>query len=302
MPSQFPSMEQDLTSKVRQLERELLETRQQQLATSEILRVISKSQTNIQNVFDTITANAVTLCGARQGAVYLYDGKLVHLGAHRNYAPEIIEILRRMYPRPPQSDQVSGRAILTGAVAQIEDMEADPLYARELTLAGAWRSQLAVPMFRSGAPIGAIVIARPETGLFPIAHIELLKTFADQAVIAIENARLFEQLQKRTIELQESLEHQTATSEVLGVISRSTFDLKPVLDVVCESATRLCGASRGHIFRFDGEYLRVAASCGAKPEFMTYLYPTKPGTGSVARRAALERRTINVPDVCLVTG
>ena len=110
-------VESDLSWKLQQLERELSEAREQQAATSEILRVISMTQTDVQQVFDTIIANAVKLCGARQGAVYLYDGKLVHLAAHRNYAPEIIEILRRMYPRPPQPDQISGRAILTGAVA-----------------------------------------------------------------------------------------------------------------------------------------------------------------------------------------
>src|SRR5262249_54558128 len=144
-------------------------------------------------------------------------------------------------------------------------------------------------------------IARSEVGSFPEGHIELLKTFANQAVIAIENTRLFEEVQARTRELAESLEYQTATSEVLGVITRSTFELQPVLEAVVESVTRLCGASRGHIFRVDGEYLRFAAAHGAWPGFTEYLetHPTRPGQGGATERAALERRTVHISDVLL---
>jgi hypothetical protein len=196
--------------------RELAEAREQQAATSEILRVIRSSPNNAQPVFDTIAANAVRLCGARMGAVHLFDGKSVDIVAFHNFPPEAVEVLRRMYPRPPQIDQASGRAILSRAVAQIEDMPADPEYTSEVTIAGRWRSILAVPMFRDGDPIGAIVITRSEAGRFAEGHIDLLKTFADQAAIAIDNVRLFQAEQQRTHELTAALEQQTATSEVLG--------------------------------------------------------------------------------------
>src|SRR5262249_51763471 len=176
---------------------------------------------------------------------------------------EAVEVLRRMYPRPPQADQASGRAILTRAVAQIEDMPADAQYTREVTIAGRWRSILAVPMFRDGAPIGAIVITRSEAGRFAQGHIDLLKTFADQAVIAIENARLFEAEQQRTRELSESLEQQTATSEVLRVISTSAGELDPVFEAMLANATRLCEATYGILWLREGEAFRIAALEGA---------------------------------------
>src|SRR5205823_12487565 len=169
--------------------RELTEALEQQTASSEILRVISRSQIDVQPVFDTIVASAVRLCGARMGAVFRFDGELVHLVADHNYTPEVLEVLHRTHPRPPQPDQVSGQAILTRAVAQVEDTLADPNYHHEMARAGNWRSTLGVPMLRDGAPIGAIVITRNEVGPFAAGHIELLKTFADQAVIAIENVR-----------------------------------------------------------------------------------------------------------------
>src|SRR5215510_12804894 len=251
------------------LRRELAEARKQQTATSEILRVIGETRTDIQPVFDTIITSAVRLCGARMGVVFRFDGELVHFVAQHNCPPKAIESLRRMYPRPPQPDQVSGRAILARSVAQIEDMLADQLYHREQALAGEWRSILAVPMSREGVPIGAIVIARREVGHFPESHIELLKIFAHQAVIAIENARLFEQvrartreLTERTQELTETLKYQTATSEVLSVIGRSPSRLQPVLNTIVETAGRLCQADYALIFirLEDGKYRLIAAS------------------------------------------
>src|SRR5215510_6574397 len=172
------------------LEHELDESREQQTATAEVLKVISRSTFDLQTVFDTIVVNAVRLWHAHMGAVHRFDGRLIHIVAHHNFPPEAVEVLQRMYPRPPQTDQASGRAILTREVAQIEDMLADRQYTREVTVAGQWGSILAVPMLRDGAPIGAIVITRNEVGRFADRHIDLLKTFANQAVIAIENARL----------------------------------------------------------------------------------------------------------------
>jgi GAF domain-containing protein/CheY-like chemotaxis protein len=277
----------------------LTEALEQQTATSEILRVIGRSQTNVQPVFDTIVANAVSLCGAHQGAVYQFDGELVHFVAHSNYAPEVLEVLGRMYPRLPQPDQVSGRAILSRAVAQIEDMLADPLYSRDLASTARWRSQLAVPMLHGSEPIGAIVIARPEPGLFAEGHIELLRTFADQAVIAIENVRLFKELEARNGELKDALEQQTATAELLKVIGRSTFDLQPVFEMLARNAARLCEAEHGLIWRFEGGRMHVVAADGISAEERAFLdrNPVPPGRQSGAARVALERRTIHIEDV-----
>ena len=292
---------------VEELRRGLAEAREQQAATSEILRVIGKTRTDIRPVFDPIITSAVRLCGARLGAVFRFDGELVHFVAQHNYPTKAIEILRRMYPRPPLADQVSGRAILTRSVAQIEDMLADPLYSREQALASEWRSVLGVPMLREGAPIGAIVIVRGEVGSFPEGHIELLKTFANQAVIAIENTRLFEEVQQKNAalneansQLTESLERQTATSEILGVISRSPTDVQPVFDTIVRNAATLCDGLYSALFQFDGELLHQVAEHNYTPEAFEAqrrIYPARLSRALFGTRAILDRAVVHVPDI-----
>jgi GAF domain-containing protein len=200
----------------------------------------------------------------------------------------------------PTRAQVSGRAILSRAVAEIPDVREDAEYQRDMAVQTGWESLLGVPMLRGdGSPIGVIVIQRTECGTFAAGHIELLKTFADQAVIAVENVRLFTELDARNSELRVALEQQTATSELLKVIGRSTFDLQPVFETLAENAVRLCEAERAILFRHDSQLLRVAAHKNASPEMMAFAErnPIAPGRHSVVARAALERRTVHVQDV-----
>ena len=218
----------------------LAEARNQLAATSEILRVISRSRTDVQPVFDAIAANALKLCDASSANVFTYDGTLVHLAALVNLTPAGADSIRSLWPRPPSRDLAAARAILTRSVVEISDVVEDADFAPTATaLAGNFRSILSVPLMRGEIPIGAIAVGRPEAGAFPESHVALLRTFADQAVIAIENVRLFTELEARNGELTEALGRQTATSEILGVISRSPTDVQPVFDSIVRSARLL---------------------------------------------------------------
>jgi len=186
--------------------RALTEALDQQTATSEILRVISQSQTDVQPVFDTIVRSAVTLCDGLFGTLLQFDGELLHHVAHHNYTPEALETAQRMFPARPTRAFGAGRAILERAVVHIPDVEVEREYQQGvLRRAIGWRSGLFVPMLREGAPIGVIAVGRAEAGSFSDNEIELLKTFADQGVIAVENVRLFKELQARTGELTRSV-------------------------------------------------------------------------------------------------
>jgi two-component system, NtrC family, sensor kinase len=204
----------------------------------------------MQPIFDAIIASAVRLCNAQFGWVHRFDGEMVHFVAHRGLSPEALAVVQRAYPMRPDRTQVTGRAILVRNVVVIEDQLADPEYRQDFAAAEQTRSALAVPMLRDGEPLGVIVIKRTVSGQFPDEQIALLQTFADQAVIAIENARLFKELQARTHDLTRSVGELKALGEVGQAIS-STLDLQTVLRTIVARATQLSGTDAGVIYEYD---------------------------------------------------
>src|SRR5262249_32539921 len=216
---------------------ETKEALERQTATAEILRVISSSPTDLQPVFDTIVRNAVSLCGAAFGGLHQVKERRITLDAQWGMAADdVVLVQRQVFPLPLSRGGVTGRAILDRAVIHIPDIREDPEYRTPLLKAmQGYRTVLGVPMIREGIPIGALALWRPEVRPFTETEIGLVRSFADQAVIAIENVRLFTELQEKNqaltvahAQVSESLEQQTATSELLKVIGRSTFDLQPV--------------------------------------------------------------------------
>jgi two-component system, NtrC family, sensor kinase len=291
-----------LLNELRQRTNDLTQSLEQQTATAEVLRVISNSPTDVQPVFDSIAESAVRLCGAEFSFVLRFDGEAMHFASCFGLSTEGLDFFRSMMPMPAAEDTASGRAIVRRAVVEIPDVEADDTYgapAQGLARTVTYRSIVAVPLLHEGNPIGAFAVGRANAGSFPARQIALLQAFADQAVIAIRNVRLFDEVQARTNDLTESLEQQTATSEVLKVISNSVSDLQAVFDTMAENAVRLCEAERAYIFRFDGKYLQAVASYNVGPENWEYVSrnPITPGRHTVSARAALERRTVQVSDI-----
>src|SRR5262245_30941089 len=238
---------------------ETKEALERQTATSEILRVIASSPNDVQPVFDAIAKSGTTLCDAAWGAVIRFDGQLLTLMAQHNMTASELELLSRTYPRTPTRGRATGRAIIDRRTVHVPDIREDPDYLSPFQQALGFRTVLAVPMLRDGEPIGVLALWRREVRQFTDQQIELVETFADQAVIAIENVRLFN-------ETKEALERQTATSEILRVISSSPADVQPVFDTMAANALRLCDATLSGIFTFDGELIHLVALDQFSPE------------------------------------
>jgi signal transduction histidine kinase/CheY-like chemotaxis protein/HAMP domain-containing protein len=292
---------QTLEQKVEERTKELRETLEQQTAMSEILRVISSSPTDTQPIFDMIAESAVRLCGAQFSAVFRFDG-LLHLASHHGLSVEGATAYRQAYQQPREAVRGAaiGRAILDRTVAHIPDVEADPEYT-SLGIARAvnYRSIVGVPMLREGKPVGGISVSRSEPGPFSDKQIDLVLMFADQAVIAIENLRLFQELQARTQELTRTVEELKALGEVGRAVS-STLDLPTVLTTIVSHAVQLSGADAGAIYEYDEptEEFHLRTSHRMEEEFVRALQdnPIRFGQGTVGRAAAT-RAPIEVADI-----
>jgi GAF domain-containing protein len=288
--------------------RELTDALARQTATSEVLHVISRSQTDLQPVFDTMLRSSIRLCEGVHGVIVQYDGELMRLVAEQGFPVESLAELHRRFPRRADREILGGRAILERRVVHVADLENDPTAPPEsvaIARAGAYRSLLAVPMMRGETPIGSIVISRGQAA-FSDKQIELVQTFANQAVIAIENVRLFKELEENNRALvdaharvSETLDRQTATSEILRVISRAQTDVQPAFDAIVRSAVRLCDASYGAVFRFDGRVIHVAAHHNLDSDQLgelARLYPMLPSPAHMSGRAILDAAVHQIED------
>ena len=276
--------------------KELRESLEYQTAISDVLGVISRSSTNVQPVFDTVVTSAARLCGAAGSNLVLFDGQVLQLAASCQFNPEVLEQVRALYPRKLDRTQLSGRVVLGQTTVRVVDALADPECSAALAKAGGWRSMLGVPLMRQGRAIGAIVMTKAEAQPYTDSQVQLVQTFADQGVIAIENARLLDELQTQQKELTESLEYQTATSDVLGIISRSPNELQPVLDAIVETAANLCDGFDATVLLRHGDRLRTGAHHG--PILLDFDSMTI-GRGWITGRAILDRAPVHVHDLAV---
>ncbi len=291
-----------LLKELRQRTDDLGESLQQQTATADVLKVISRSAFDLDAVMNTLARSASELCAADLSALFLRDGDVLTIGGSSDVDPKTGEFLQQI-KLPIDDRSYLGRAALHGTIANVPDFESDPnIQVRTFQQALGFKAMLIVPLMREGRGVGAFALCRNSVGAFSQRQIELVQTFADQAVIAIENVRLFDEVQARTRELQESLEYQTATADVLNVISRSTTNVQPVFDAIATSAARLFAPCETTLTTVhDGQLCWGATASLGRPveamERVRSIYPLPFDIEtSPSARAVHERRIIEIPD------
>ena len=280
------------------LKHELAEAREQQTAISELLKVIGRSTFDLQPVFQTLAENAVRLCEAERSFIFRFDGQYLRVVATHNASPELRAFVEQN-PIAPGRDSATARAALEQRTVHVLDAQTDSEYTYRSRQVDPFRTILTVPMLKADELLGVILIYRHEVRPFTDSQIALLETFANQAVIAIENVRLFDAEQQRTRELSESLQQQTATADVLKIISQSTVELETVLDTLVETVMHLCRADQATMFRRrDDKYHLVAArGFSAEGEDFVLTHPLTDDRGTLSGRVAAERRPVHIPDV-----
>jgi two-component system, NtrC family, sensor kinase len=285
-------------TKIARLARELAEAREQQAATSELLKVIGRSTLDLQPVFETLAENAVRLCEAKRSFIYRFDGQYLRVVATHNASPELRAFVEQN-PIAPGRGSATARAALERRTVQVLDAQGDPEYTYGSRHVDSFRTIITIPILKGNELFGAIGTYRHEVRAFTESQISLLETFADQAVIAIENVRLFDEVQARTRELSEALEQQTATSEVLGVISSSPGELEPVFQAMLANAVRICDAKFGTLYLREGDAFRAAALHNAPPAFVEFWQrgPHRPGASTVLSRVLRTKEVVHISDI-----
>ena len=276
------------------LTQRLGEALEQYAAVSEILRVISRSPTNVQPVFDIIAERAGKLCEAELAVVSRFDGEVIELAAIHGLVPEAVSMVRKLFPMRLDASAVTARVVRSATVVHVADVLAEHDYGlKDFARVAGYRGAVGVPLLCGGKPIGCIAVMRPQQGPFPDTQIALLQTFADQAVIAIENVRLFN-------ETKDALERQTATSEILRVISQSRTDVQPVFDTIASAALKLCAAGVAMVARYDGKLVNLAAVANLAPggeAALRAVFPRPPSMETTSCRAVLTGRVEMIADV-----
>ena len=290
-----------LLNELRQRTDDLSELLQQQTATADVLKVISRSTFDLQTVLDTLVESAARLCHSDHAGLFRREGEFFRNAASFGFSKEAQERIKQYWLTrvvSPGRGSVVGRTALEAKPVQIADVLADPEYTIPAQEHGNYRTALGIPLLREGVPIGVLTLMRSAPQSFTDKQIEVLTTFADQAVIAIENTRLFEAEQQRTRELTESLEQQTATSEVLQVIISSPGDLQPVFEAMLEKAVRICDAKFGNIYRWDGSAMHLVAAHNTPPAFAEARRrsPLRLGPKTAIGRMVATNATVHVTD------